>query len=65
MQARIKNPTMFVPGAMQALQALSASLEKSGLPDDEQAFVAFTHLYRRQRAGESRHSAGSAARISE
>src|SRR5919201_3295435 len=32
MQARITNPAMFVPGAMQALQALSASLEKSGLP---------------------------------
>ena len=32
MQARITNPAMFLPDAMQALQALSASLEKSGLP---------------------------------
>jgi AhpD family alkylhydroperoxidase len=32
MHARITNPAMFVPGAIQALQTLSASLEKSGLP---------------------------------
>jgi AhpD family alkylhydroperoxidase len=32
MQARITSPAMFVPGAMQALQALSASVEKSGVP---------------------------------
>jgi AhpD family alkylhydroperoxidase len=32
MPARMKNPAMIVPGAMQALQALSASVEKSGLP---------------------------------
>jgi AhpD family alkylhydroperoxidase len=31
MQARMKNPAMIVPGAMQALQALSAAAEKSGL----------------------------------
>jgi AhpD family alkylhydroperoxidase len=32
MQSRMKNPVMILPGAMQALQALSASIEKSGLP---------------------------------
>jgi AhpD family alkylhydroperoxidase len=32
MQARITNPAVLVPGAMQALQALSASVENSGLP---------------------------------
>lgn len=32
MKARITNPAMFVPGAIQALQSVSASLEKSGLP---------------------------------
>jgi AhpD family alkylhydroperoxidase len=32
MQARMKNPAMIIPGAMQALQALSASPEKSGVP---------------------------------
>jgi AhpD family alkylhydroperoxidase len=32
MQARMSNPAMIVPGAMQALQALSASAEKSGVP---------------------------------
>jgi AhpD family alkylhydroperoxidase len=32
MQARIKNPAMILPEAMQAMQALSKSVEKSGLP---------------------------------
>jgi AhpD family alkylhydroperoxidase len=32
MQARITNPAILVPSAMQALQALAASLEKYGLP---------------------------------
>jgi AhpD family alkylhydroperoxidase len=32
MQARMSNPVMIVPDAMQALQALSASMEKSGVP---------------------------------
>ena len=32
MQARMKHPAMIVPGAMQALQALSAAAEKGGVP---------------------------------
>jgi AhpD family alkylhydroperoxidase len=32
MQARIKNPAMIVPGAMQALQALSKCTEEAGVP---------------------------------
>lgn len=32
MQARMKNPAMIFPDAMQALQALSKSVESSGLP---------------------------------
>lgn len=32
MQARMSNPAMIVPGAMQALHALSASAEKGGVP---------------------------------
>jgi AhpD family alkylhydroperoxidase len=32
MQARMKNPAMIVPDAMQALQALGRSAENSGLP---------------------------------
>lgn len=32
MQARMKNPAMIVPEAMNALQALSASTEKGGVP---------------------------------
>ncbi len=32
MQSRMKNPAMVVPGAMEAMQALSASLEKAGIP---------------------------------
>ncbi len=32
MQARMKNPAMIVPGAMQALQGLGAAAQKSGVP---------------------------------
>lgn len=32
MQSRMNNPAMIVPGAMQALQALSAATEKGGVP---------------------------------
>jgi len=32
MQARMKNPVMIIPGAMEALQAVSKAAEKSGLP---------------------------------
>ena len=32
MQARMKSPVMIVPGAWQAIQALGASAEKSGVP---------------------------------
>jgi AhpD family alkylhydroperoxidase len=32
MQSRMKHPAMILPGAMQALQALNGSIEKSGLP---------------------------------
>ncbi len=32
MQARMKNPAMIVPGAMQALQGLGAAVQKSGVP---------------------------------
>jgi AhpD family alkylhydroperoxidase len=32
MQQRMKNPAMILPNAMEALQALGASVEKSGLP---------------------------------
>src|SRR5262245_35539574 len=32
MQARMKQPAFVVPGAMDALQALGAAVEKSGLP---------------------------------
>jgi AhpD family alkylhydroperoxidase len=32
MESRMKHPAMTVPGAMQALQALSAAVEKAGLP---------------------------------
>jgi AhpD family alkylhydroperoxidase len=32
MPARITNPALLVPGAIQALQALSATVEKTGLP---------------------------------
>src|ERR1700758_2935386 len=32
MQARMKNPALVIPEAMQALQALSKSVQKSGVP---------------------------------
>ena len=32
MQARMENPAMIVPGAMEALQALGKAMEQSGLP---------------------------------
>jgi AhpD family alkylhydroperoxidase len=32
MQARMKNPAMIVPGAMEALQALGKSAEQRGVP---------------------------------
>jgi AhpD family alkylhydroperoxidase len=32
MQARLKNPAMTVPGAMQALQALAKTTDKGGVP---------------------------------
>jgi hypothetical protein len=32
MQARMKNPALVIPEAMQALQALSKSVQKSGFP---------------------------------
>jgi AhpD family alkylhydroperoxidase len=41
MQARMKHPAMTVPGAMKALQALSASAEKAGPP---KALLELVHL---------------------
>jgi AhpD family alkylhydroperoxidase len=32
MQSRMKNPALIIPDAMQALQALGASIEKAGVP---------------------------------
>jgi hypothetical protein len=32
MQARMKNPAMLVPDALQALQALHSATEKGGVP---------------------------------
>jgi AhpD family alkylhydroperoxidase len=32
MQARMKNPAMIIPGAMQAMQALAGAADKTGLP---------------------------------
>ena len=32
MQARLKNPAVLVPGAMQAIQALIAAVQKTGVP---------------------------------
>jgi AhpD family alkylhydroperoxidase len=39
MQARMKNPAMIVPGAMQALQALGKSAEQAGVPSRTLALV--------------------------
>ena len=41
MQARMKNPVSIVPGAMQAIQALIASTQKSGAPE---ALLQLVHL---------------------
>jgi AhpD family alkylhydroperoxidase len=41
MQARMKNPAMILPGAMQAIQALNAATEKGGVPA---ATLALAHL---------------------
>jgi AhpD family alkylhydroperoxidase len=40
MQARMKNPVMIIPDAMQALSALKASIDKGGLPKKTPALVA-------------------------
>ena len=39
MQARMKNPAMIIPGAMQAMQALAAAAEKSGVPQRTRELV--------------------------
>ena len=39
MQARMKNPAMLVPGAMQALHALAMSLENAGIPQQTLGLV--------------------------
>ncbi len=39
MQARIKNPAMIIPGAMQAIQALSGSFHNKGVPEETLALV--------------------------
>jgi len=36
MQARMKNPAMIVPGAMQELQALGKSAEQAGKDSQQQ-----------------------------
>jgi AhpD family alkylhydroperoxidase len=41
MQARMKNPASVVPGAMQAIQALMTSTQKSGAPE---AILHLVHL---------------------
>jgi AhpD family alkylhydroperoxidase len=41
MQARMKNPAMIIPEAMQAIQALQAATEKGGLPPRT---LALSHL---------------------
>src|ERR1700734_3619037 len=39
MQARIKNPAMIIPEAMQAIQALAASFHNKGVPEETLALV--------------------------
>lgn len=39
MQSRMKHPAMIVPGAMEALQAVSKAVEKSGLPQSVREMV--------------------------
>ena len=41
MPARMKNPAMILPGAMQAIQALQAAMEKGGVPS---ATLGLVHL---------------------
>ena len=41
MQARMKNPAAVVPGAMQAIQALMAAIQKAGTPPEA---LGLTHL---------------------
>src|SRR5262249_15562059 len=41
MQARMKNPAMIIPEAMQPIQALNAATEKGGVPS---ATLALVHL---------------------
>jgi AhpD family alkylhydroperoxidase len=41
MQARMKNPAVIIPGAMQAIQALNSATEKGGVPS---ATLALVHL---------------------
>ena len=41
MEARMKNPAMILPGAMEAIQALQAATEKGGVPP---ATLALVHL---------------------
>ena len=39
MQARMKNPVAIIPGAMEAIQAVSKASEKSGLPQNIRELV--------------------------
>ena len=39
MEARIKNPAMIIPEAMQAIQAMSASFHNKGVPEETLALV--------------------------
>ena len=39
MQARIKNPAIIIPEAMQAIQALGASFHNKGVPEETLALV--------------------------
>jgi AhpD family alkylhydroperoxidase len=39
MQARMSNPALIVPGAMQALQALAKSSEQGGLPSGTRGLI--------------------------
>lgn len=39
MEARMKNPAMIVPGAMEAIQGLIAVVEKTGLPSNIRALA--------------------------
>ena len=52
MQARMKNPAIVIPDAMQVLQALSAAIEKGGIPP---ATLSLIHLPASQMNGCSTH----------